>query len=109
MQNEYKGFDDWNELCKKYEHTDFSNNLERASFREDFSKVSELMWNSIIKNMYRDELAKDLSDMWCQDIAPRETIKDTYQEAYSYLRYASDRMNMNRWMRIQILLNYDIE
>ena len=109
MQKEYEGYEDWEELVNKYDDKDFGDATVRKQFREDFNKVSELMWNSIIKNMYRDELAKDLSEMWCQDIAPRETIGDTYAEACAYLYYASDRMNMNRWMRIRILLNYDVE
>ena len=109
----YRGFDDWYELYEKYEHADFDDNLERKAFREEFETISMSMWHHYINLASNDiekqqELAETLAEMWCSGIGC-DSIKGAYEDALDYLRYASDRMNINRWMRIRILLNYDIE
>ena len=105
----YKGFDSWDKMLSKYEDVDFSDPKIRKKFRKDFEKVSKLMWKTWIENSSSGELAEAISEAWCSGIEKSNTMKENYEEAYGYCYYASDRMNINRWMRIRILLNYDVE
>lgn len=106
---EYQGYDSWEKFLNKYEKANFSNPKIRKNFRNDFYEVSKLMWKAWIENMDADDLAEQLSNMWCSGIEPSKNMEENYQNACSYCFYASDRMNINRWMRIRILLNYDVE
>ena len=110
-KKEYQGYDSWEKFLNKYHEADFNNSKTRENFRKDFKKVSKLMWKCWLENNSSDELADAISEAWCsgKDIEKRDTMKEIYEAAYWYCFYASDRMNINRWLRVRILLNYDIE
>ena len=105
---EYIGYENWEELLNKYKNEDFGDAEVRKHFRDDFNEVSELMWRCWTKN-FDDMDIKALAEVWCSGIEQGKTMKDTYEEACAYLDYSSDRMNFGRWMRIRILLNYDVK
>jgi len=105
----YRGYDNWKELINKYKNADFNDVEIRKQFRKDFNYISTLMWNCWFNNMERKDIIGQLVETWCSDIEPSANIGDTYREAYLYCSCVSDRMNINRWMHIRILLNYDIE
>ena len=110
MNDLYKGYDDWERLINKYYNLDFNDEGTRRRFREDFEEISRLMWAHWITHMDAEDLAAELSEAWfnLENIRYRSVI-EAYDEALCYCRYASDRMNINKWLRIRTLLNYDVE
>lgn len=110
MNDLYKGYEDWEKLINKYYSLDFSDERVRRCFREDFEEISRLMWAHWINHMNVEDLAVELSEAWFSlESIKYKSIVEAYDEALCYCRYASDRMNINRWLRIRTLLNYDIE
>ena len=111
MGDLYEGYDSWEKLIKKYENVDFNDEEMRRHFREDFEEVSRLMWEYWITHMDADDLAAQLSEAWfhLEGIQFNASIAEIYKEALYYCWYASDRMSVNRWFRIRVLLNYDVE
>lgn len=99
----------WYNLACKYEHEDFSDGEIRNKFRKEFERLSVIWFNKNFEN-YKD-FAKDLSEMWCGLMNDREWPEDVihaYKQARGYLEYASDRMYINRWLYVRLLLNYDV-
>lgn len=110
MNDLYKGYDSWEKMLKMYENADFRDKETRRRFREDFEIVSRLMWEHWIVRMYLDDLAEQLSETWFNlEGIDFNSVVEAYEEAYAYCWYASDRMSVNRWFRIRVLLNYDVE
>lgn len=99
----------WLKLAEKYENVDFTNPEDRKQFRKDFEELS-VKWFSKNIESYTD-FPKDLSKMWCSFHTEDRSIKSidsTYRAAREYLEYASDRMYINRWLYVRLLLNCDI-
>lgn len=100
----------WLKLAEKYEYIDFTKAEDRKRFREEFEELS-VIWFSKNIERYMD-FPKALSEMWCdihKENHIKESIASIYRRARGYLEYASDRMYINRWLYIRLLLNYDIE
>lgn len=100
----------WLKLAEKYENVDFTKSEDREQFREDFKILSRLWFKHwIIKDV---DFNRELAEMWCNihtENHARESIGSIYRRARGYLEYASDRMYINRWLYIRLLLNYDIK
>ena len=110
MSDSYKGYKDWEKLVNRYYNLDFSDEKIRRRFREDFEEISRLMWAHWISHMDVEDLAAELSEAWFNlENIKYKSVVEAYDEALSYCWYASDRMNINRWLRIRTLLNYDVE
>ena len=110
MSDLYKGYEDWEKLINKYYNLDFNDERIRCHFRKDFEEISQLMWVHWISHMDVEDLAAELSEAWFNlESIKYKSIAEAYDEALYYCRYASDRMNINRWFRIRTLLNYDVE
>ena len=110
MNDLYKGYDSWEKMLKMYENADFRDKEIRRRFREDFETVSRLMWEHWIVRMHLDDLAEQLSETWFNlKGIDFDSVVEAYEEAYAYCWYASDRMNVNRWFYIRVLLNYDVK
>ena len=108
----YRGFEDWNAFVSRYKYASFSSFGVREHFIQDFNSVSKLMWDAWLKNMSPAGLASQLSEAWFSPLEKEETALTPEQVCESVLghcRYASDRMNINRWLRIRVLLNQIIE
>ena len=97
----------WYHLAHVYDKADFSNSEVRSNFRKEFEKLS-VIWFTKNFEKYED-FSKDLSEMWCGPIDKPEDIEDAYKQARGYLEYASDRMYINRWLYIRLLLNLDVK
>lgn len=108
----YCGFEDWDAFVSRYKYASFSSSGVRERFVQDFNSVSKLMWDAWLKNMSPADLASQLSEAWFSPLEKEETALTPEQVCESVLghcRYASDRMNINRWLRIRVLLNQIIE
>ena len=108
----YRGFEDWNAFVSRYKYASFSSSGVREHFIQDFNSVSQLMWNDWLKTMLPEELSADISEAWFSPLEEKETSLTPEQICESVLghcSYASDRMNINRWLRIRVLLNQIIE
>lgn len=108
----YRGFEDWDAFVSRYKYASFSSSGVRERFVQDFNSVSKLMWDAWLKNMSPADLASQLSEAWFSPLEKEETALTPEQVCKSVLghcRYASDRMNINRWLRIRVLLNQIIE
>lgn len=108
---EYEGFDSWYPLYEKYKDADFNIKENREAFNNDFEEISKLMWQCWIDNNDTESVAEAIATMWCSGFEKQEheSIADMYDTALGRLEYSSDRMNINRWMLIRILLNYGVE
>ena len=108
-KRKYRGFEDWNELYEKYESVDMSIEDNQKALCKDFEDVSKLYFEELIKQNETEDAAEVLSGMWCQGYELTEeegnTKKDYAEFALGRIWYSSDRMNINRWMYIRILLN----
>lgn len=108
----YRGFEDWDAFVSRYKYASFSSPEVREQFIQDFNSVSQLMWDDWLKAMSPEELSVDISEAWFSPLEKKETSLTPEQVCESVLghcNYASDRMNINRWLRIRVLLNLIIE
>lgn len=99
----------WFRLAEKYKDIDFTKPEDRKQFRKDFEELSVKWFTRNIEN-YTD-FPEDLSKMWCSFHTEDRSIKSIdsiYRAAREYLEYASDRMYINRWLYVRLLLNCDI-
>ena len=96
-------FEEWNKLVQKFKNKSFANKNVRYAFEKEFTELSA--------KLLQDENAADVASMWCtlETVKETKTVKDAYEEAYAYLEYTVDRMCINRWLYIRLLLNTDIE
>lgn len=108
----YLGFETWDAFVSRYKDASFNSPTERESFIHDFNFVSQLMWSTWLKNMSTDELSSQLSEAWFSPLEEEEASLSPDQVCKAVLAhcsYASDRMNINRWLRIRVLLNLIVE
>lgn len=108
----YLGFETWDAFVSRYKDASFSSPSEREQFIQDFESVSQLMWDEWLKTIPSADLSSMLSEAWFSPLGEKEETSTPEQVCKSVLghcRYASDRMNVNRWLRIRVLLNLIIE
>ena len=107
----YLGFETWDAFVSRYKNSSFSSPAERECFIQDFNSVSQLMWNSWLKNMSPDELSSQLSEAWFSPLEEERSLSPDQlcKAVLAHCSYASDRMNVNRWLRIRVLLNLIVE
>lgn len=69
-------------------------------------KETQYLWREASKRYLKNVKPKDLKDMWCNiEDLNNITYKDSYNEFIDYLYYATDRMNINRWLHLQMNIN----
>ena len=69
-------------------------------------KETQYLWREASKRYLKNVKPKDLKDMWCNiEDLNNITYKDSYNEFIDYLYYATDRMNPNRWLYLQMCIN----
>ena len=70
-------------------------------------KETQYLWREASKRYLKNVKPKDLKDMWCNiEDLNNITYKDSYNEFIDYLYYATDRMSINRWLYLQMCINY---
>lgn len=107
----YLGFETWNAFVSRYKGASFSSPSEREQFIQDFESVSQLMWDDWLKTIPPADLSSLLSEAWFSPLEEDEysTPEQVCKSVLGHCLYASDRMNVNRWLRIRVLLNLIIE
>lgn len=69
-------------------------------------KKTQYLWQEASKRYLKNVKPKDLKDMWCNiEDLNNITYKDSYNKFIDYLYYATDRMNINRWLLLQMSIN----
>ena len=70
-------------------------------------KETQYLWQEASKRYMKNIKPKDLAKMYC-NFNKNEwyNYKDFYSDFISYLSYASDRMVSNRWLYLQMCINY---
>lgn len=107
----YLGFETWDAFVSRYKDASFSSPSEREQFIQDFESVSQLMWDDWLKTIPPADLSSMLSEAWFSPIEEDEALtpEQVCKSVLGHCSYASDRMNVNRWLRIRVLLNLIIE
>lgn len=108
----YLGFETWDAFVSRYKDASFSSPSSRERFIQDFNFVSQLMWSAWLKNMSTDELSSQLSEAWFSPLEEEEASlspEHLCKSVLAHCSYTSDRMNINRWLRIRVLLNLIVE
>lgn len=99
--------DKWINLVEKYEKQDYNDENVRKALLKDFEQLSKQYWKDILERAPKEELAEEIANIWCR-LPEVTSVVDAFEEATSYMYYASDRMNLNRWLLIRSLLNKGI-
>ena len=66
-------------------------------------------WDSYTLELFKNFDFNDIIEMWTllnEEICDEDNYYNNFR---SYLSYASDRMNLNRWCRLQLLLGNAID
>ena len=72
--------------------------------------IAKRRWDKLTVKYFsrfeKDQIVSALQDMWTllNDEMGRRTNEEQWNEFVGYLNYASDRMNINRWCRLQLLI-----
>ena len=69
-------------------------------------KHAQFLWKSASEKYINELDKKDLMDLWCDidSLSRNQNYKALYREFVEYLNYASDRMNLNRWIYLQLCI-----
>lgn len=73
-------------------------------------KETQYLWREASKRYLKNVKPKDLKDIWynIEDLN-NITYKNSYNKFIDYLYYATDRMNINRWLCLQMTINYIVD
>lgn len=65
------------------------------------------LWQNASFDYLKISNTRDLTEMWCniEEINKRFSYIECYNEFIEYLFYAEDRMNINRWLYLQMCIN----
>lgn len=85
---------------------------EKCEKIEDINDdIKEVMaeWNRLTDKFFatstKEEIVEALKELYTRlDEELLGTLKEQWENFVAYLHYYSDRMNMNRWCRLQLLL-----
>ena len=68
-------------------------------------KKTQYLWQEVSKRFLKKVKPRNLAEMWCEYNFSKFTYYELYQGFLNYLSYASDRMNINRWLYLQLSIN----
>ena len=68
---------------------------------------AEYLWGEASKRYLKNIKSENFVSVWCdvECLNNKVTYKDSYNKFIDYLYYATDRMNINRWLYLQICIN----
>ena len=94
------------ELWEKF--YELGESIEDKEYTLEEMKNIQTCWKDLSKVFLNHIKVDDLLDMFTSldstILADNQTGNELLQEFASYLCYASDRMNINRWCRLQLTL-----
>lgn len=76
--------------------------LKNPSFKQ--LKKIEQEWNKLTIELFKDTDIKDITELWTLLNEEMCDSENYFNNFVSYLCYSADRMNINRWCRLQLLL-----
>ena len=104
------GYIYWNTICDYFYKDEF--NLSNYVVK-DAKTINHIkyLWKCASKKYLKNQDIDDMVEMWANlDSLRQETYQECYDEFRDYLMYATDRMEINRWLYLQLLINktYDL-
>ena len=102
METEYMY---WKTICDYFYKDEFELSNEVIKDAKTINHV-QYLWKCASKKYLKNQDIDDMVEMWTNLNSLRQ---ETYQECYDkfrpYLMYATDRMGINRWLYLQLLIN----
>lgn len=96
----------WNTFCEYLVNNNFSLNGD-LTHDAKVIKETQYLWREASKRYLKNMKPNYLVEMYCH---VKEKECDNYEKYYkqfiSYLYYSTDRMNINRWLCLQMTINY---
>ena len=104
------GYIYWNTICDYFYKDEF--NLSNYVVK-DAKTINHIkyLWKCASKKYLKNQDIDDMVEMWIDfDSLRQETYQGCYDAFRDYLMYATDRMGINRWLSLQLLINkaYDL-
>ena len=98
------GYEYWNVLYEYLKEKEELNGEIKHDAR--IIKHAQFLWKSASEKYINELDKKDLMDLWCDidSLSRNQNYKALYREFVEYLNYASDRMNLNRWIYLQLCI-----
>ena len=94
-------FEDYYKLYKKCEK------IKKPTYKK-LVKIQE-KWNKLTIKYLKDIKSETLTTMWTLLDDELCDNKNYFNNFVAYLNYYSDRMNLNRWCRLQLLLGNAVD
>lgn len=68
---------------------------------------AEYLWGEASKRYLKNIKSENFVSVWCdvECLNNKVTYKDSYNKFIDYLYYATDSMNINRWLYLQMCIN----
>lgn len=99
-------FDYWNTLYEYLNKDEFKLNGDIIHDARIIKRV-QCLWQNASEEYLRNIEVKYLAQVYTNidELTKLTTYKNTYETFVSYLFYATDRMNLNRWLYLQMCMN----
>ena len=100
----------WNTICDYFYKDEFNLSDDVVKDAKTINRIKYL-WQCASKKYLKNQDIDDMVEMWIDiDSLRQETYQECYNDFRSYLMYATDRMGINRWLSLQLLINkaYDL-
>ena len=104
------GYIYWNTICDYFYKDEFNLSNDVVKDAKTINHIKYL-WKCASKEYLKNQDIDDMVAMWANlDSLRQETYQECYDDFRSYLMYATDRMGINRWLSLQLLINkaYDL-
>lgn len=104
------GYMYWNTICNYFCNDEFNLSNEIIEDAKTINHIKYL-WRCASKEYLKNQNIDDMTEMWANlNSLQQQTYQECYDEFRDYLMYATDRMGINRWLHLQLLINkaYDL-
>lgn len=104
------GYMYWNTIYDYFCKDEFELSNEVIKDAKIISHIKYL-WKCASKKYLKNQDINDMVEMWTNlNSLRQETYQECYDKFRDYLMYATDRMGINRWLYLQLLINkaYDL-
>ena len=100
----------WNTICDYFYKDEFNLSNDFVMDAKTINHINYLC-NCARQAYLKNQDIDDMVEMWANlDSLRQETYQECYDDFRSYLMYATDKMRINRWLYLQLLINktYDL-